>query len=158
MNIQDLTKQYAKLPQAAALAKALGNVRERNIFLEGLLASAAPVLFGSVAGKCKQTVLFILQDTDEAGYFYHDLTQLLGTRQVLFFPSGYRRAAKYAQRDAANEILRTETLAALSAISGDDRGRKKASSDPQPPRSALPLGSSKNLGGLITQRFLQVIH
>ena len=130
------------------MAKALGNVRERNIFLEGLLASAAPVLFGSVAGKCKQTVLFILQDTDEAGYFYHDLTQLLGTRQVLFFPSGYRRAAKYAQRDAANEILRTETLAALSAISGDDRGREKASSDPQPPRSALPLGSSKNLGGL----------
>ena len=50
------------------------------------------------------------------GYFYHDLTQLMGTQDVLFFPSSYRRAIKYAQRDSANEILRTEVLARLSAL------------------------------------------
>ena len=63
------------------------------------------------------TTLFILQDVDEAGYFYHDLVQLLGEKQVLFFPSSYRRAVKYGQRDAANEILRTEVLARLTAPS-----------------------------------------
>ena len=31
----------------------------------------------------------------------------------MFFPSSYRRAIKYAQRDAASEILRTEVLAKL---------------------------------------------
>ena len=61
-------------------------------------------------------VLFILQDQDEAGYFYHDLTQVMGTDDVFFFPSGYRRAVKYGQRDSANEVLRTEVLARLSAL------------------------------------------
>ena len=40
----------------------------------------------------------------------------MGTQDVLFFPSSYRRAIKYAQRDSANEILRTEVLARLSAL------------------------------------------
>ena len=114
MNIQELEKIYARLPQVSALAQALGKSSVKTIFLEGLLGSAAPMLFGSLAPKCKSPLLFILQDAEEAGYFYHDLTQLLGDKDVLFFPSSYRRAIKYAQRDAANEILRTEVLARLS--------------------------------------------
>ena len=65
--------------------------------------------------RLKRSVLFVLDDADEAGYFYHDLTQMLGQESVFFFPSSYRRAVKYGQRDAANEILRTEVLARLSA-------------------------------------------
>lgn len=82
--------------------------------MQGLSASAAPVLFSTVAGKICKTVVFILQDADEAGYFYHDLTQIMGQDDVLFFPSSYRRAVKYGQRDAASEILRTEVLSRLS--------------------------------------------
>ncbi len=43
------------------------------------------------------------------------LTQMMGQEKVFFFPSSYRRAVKYGQRDAANEILRTEVLARLSS-------------------------------------------
>ena len=110
MNIQELEKIYAGLPQVSALAQALGKSSVKTIFLEGLLGSSAPILFGSLAPKCKSPLLFILQDAEEAGYFYHDLTQLLGDKDVLLFPSSYRRAIKYAQRDTANEILRTEVL------------------------------------------------
>jgi transcription-repair coupling factor (superfamily II helicase) len=120
---------YAQLPQVSALAKWMGKATRSSLSLQGLLASSAPVLFSAVATKCQSTVLFILQDADEAGYFYHDLMQLMGntaqlseetnsrhtnTQQVLFFPSSYRRAVKYAQRDPANEILRTEVLSSLT--------------------------------------------
>ena len=115
MKIEELEKVYAKLPQVSALAHEIGNPQVRRIFLDGLLGSSAPMLFGSLAAKCSSPVLFILQDSEEAGYFYHDLTQLLGQRRVLFFPSSYRRSVKYAQRDPANEILRTEALSQLSA-------------------------------------------
>ena len=91
---------------------------QRHIFLEGLLASSVPLVFSALAEKWQGSVLFILQDAEEAGYFYHDLTQLMGEQRVLFFPSSYRRSVKYAQRDPANEILRTEVLAALSSKSG----------------------------------------
>ena len=114
MNIQELSKQYAKTSQVKALAKAVVSVRDKNICLEGLLASSAPLVFSALASKCDTTILFLLQDAEEAGYFYHDLTQLMGSQQVLFFPSSYRRSVKYAQRDPANEILRTEVLSFLS--------------------------------------------
>ena len=114
MNIQDLERLYARLPQVSALAKEVEKSSVRAIFLEGLLGSSAPMLFASMVSKCKSRLLFVLQDAEEAGYFYHDLTQLLGSRDVLFFPSSYRRAIKYAQRDAASEILRTEVMARLA--------------------------------------------
>ena len=114
MNIQDLERLYAKLPQVSALAREIEKSSVRAIFLEGLLGSSAPMLFASMVSKCKSRLLFVLQDAEEAGYFYHDLTQLLDSREVLFFPSSYRRAIKYAQRDAASEILRTEVMARLA--------------------------------------------
>ena len=113
MNIQELEHQYARLPQLKALASELGKSSRNTIFLDGLLASSAPMLFASLAEKCPRRMLFVLQDAEEAGYFYHDLTQLMGTSDVLFFPSSYRRAVKYAQRDPASEILRTEVLSRL---------------------------------------------
>ena len=116
MNIQELERLYVQLPQVSALAKLLGKSSERHIFLDGLLGSSAPMLFAGLATKSQAQLLFVLQDAEEAGYFYHDLTQLMGTDDVLFFPSSYRRAVKYAQRDAASEILRTEVLTRLSAL------------------------------------------
>ena len=119
MEIRELCKQYAKRPQVKALAKTVENAAERRISVEGLLASGAPLVFGALATQCPATILFVLQDVEEAGYFYHDLTQLMGDDRVLFFPSSYRRSVKYAQRDAANEILRTETLSRLAAGTTD---------------------------------------
>ena len=113
MKIQELEQQYARLPQLKALASELGKSSGKTIFLEGLLASSAPMLFASLSAKCPRRMLFVLQDAEEAGYFYHDLTQLMGTSDVLFFPSSYRRAVKYAQRDPASEILRMEVLSRI---------------------------------------------
>lgn len=115
MDIKDIRQLYAMAPQTGALLKLLQDKQGDNIFLQGQQASATPLLFASVAEKTVQTFLFVLQDADEAGYFYHDLTQVMGTENVLFFPSSYKRSVKYGQRDSANKILRTEVLAKVSA-------------------------------------------
>ena len=115
MDIQDIKQLYAKAPGTVALCKLLQENRGSNIFLQGQQASATPLLFAAVGTEIKQTFLFVLQDADEAGYFYHDLTQVMGTQNVLFFPSSFKRSVKYGQRDSANEILRTEVLARVSA-------------------------------------------
>ncbi len=143
MEIRNISNIYTALPQCGAFLKAISDESVRHVFLGGLLASSAPVFFSAVAERLNSklktqnscsgkrlfessaklktlTAVFILQDNDEAGYFYHDLTQILGTDDVLFFPSSYRRAVKYGQRDAANEILRTETLSRLAALTSVD--------------------------------------
>ena len=121
------------------MVKSLEDETIRRLFLKGLVASSAPMLFSSVAGELRRTIVFILNDADEAGYFYNDLlttverpqqdaeqpvshTREEGAYVPLFFPSSYRRAVKYGQKDAANEILRTEVLSRLAAEQGAGEG------------------------------------
>ena len=113
MDISELQRIYAGHPNTAGLAALLEDSSVRTIFLGGLHASAAPLFISSFIRENKQTFVFILGDQEEAGYFYHDLTQVNGEENILFFPSSYRRAVKYGQKDAANEILRTEVLSRL---------------------------------------------
>lgn len=124
MNIQDIQKLYGVLPQGNALIKTMEEKSVRTVFLQGLLASATPMFFASIVKRWQKTLLFVLNDNDEAGYFYNDLKTIAmpenekdQATEVLFFPSSYRRAVKYGQRDAGNEILRTEVLSRLSVIS-----------------------------------------
>ncbi len=133
MKINDLQKLYATLPQTGALCHHLSDKAIRQVALRGLVASSAPVFFAALARKIQIPTLFILQDADAAGYFYNDLNTVVGdsgTAEVLFFPSSYKRAVKYGQRDAANEILRTEVLARISsnasaANAGDNAGNSR---------------------------------
>ena len=113
MKIEELRTLYASLPQLGALAKLLKDGKTRHISLNGLVASAPALYFAAFAERCPYPILFILEDADTAGYFHNDL-KALGIEPFLL-PSSYRRAVKYGQRDAGSEILRTETMAALSA-------------------------------------------
>lgn len=113
MKIEELRTLYASLPQLGALAKLLKDGKTRHISLNGLVASAPALFFAAFAERCPYPILFILEDADTAGYFHNDL-KALGIEPFLL-PSSYRRAVKYGQRDAGSEILRTETMTALSA-------------------------------------------
>jgi transcription-repair coupling factor (superfamily II helicase) len=108
LNIQDLLLLYDAHPGINSLEQSL---REGGACaaVTGLVASAVPLGIASLHLR-GESFLCLLNDDDEAGYFYHDLTQLLPDSPVYFFPSAYRRAIKYGHKDPVNEILRTETL------------------------------------------------
>ncbi|MDR2860016.1 MAG: DEAD/DEAH box helicase, partial [Mediterranea sp.] len=108
MTATDFLRQYSRHPYIKALETLLENPSAKHIYCEGLRGSSSSLLFSILANA--RPFIFILNDLEEAGYFYHDMTQLLGTERILFFPSSFRRAVKYGQKDAANEILRTEVL------------------------------------------------
>ncbi len=113
MDITSLQAIYAAHSNTKALTSLFANPSVKTIYLEHLCASSAPLFFSGFIGAAKFPFLFVLNDLEEAGYFYHDLVQICGEDHILFFPSSYRRAIKYGQRDSANEILRTEVLSRL---------------------------------------------
>lgn len=125
MEIKDLITLYAQSPMVRGLRKLVSDSDVKHASISGVsVPSALALAWASLSQAsaddaktpvCPGCSLFVLNDADEAGYFYHDLTQMLGTKQVLFFPSSYKRKVKYGQKDAGNEILRTEVLAKLSA-------------------------------------------
>jgi len=100
-----------------ARAKALrALLRSDKSEATGLAGSAAAVLLAALpslghAAWSKVPILVCGDSLDDAGYLYHDISRLLGTDAVSFFPSGYKRDIKYGQEDAPSQIMRTETLA-----------------------------------------------
>ncbi|MGV8962405.1 MAG: transcription-repair coupling factor [Candidatus Saccharimonadaceae bacterium] len=111
MEISKLLQLFGANANIAAASKLLNDVKTLSV--KGLHGSSKPLFAASLFDRINKPFLYILNNLENAGYFYHDLTQLLSDTKVLFFPSGYKRAAKYGQIDPANEILRTEVLERL---------------------------------------------
>ena len=112
MKTNDLSEFILEKPRFSALQKLIFD-NEPNIYLQGLQGSAAATFLAPLKNNSAKCYIFILNDLEDAGYFYHDLIQISGEEKVLFFPSGYKRAIKYGQNDPANEILRTEVLSRI---------------------------------------------
>ena len=111
MEISKLLQLFGSTPNVTIAGKLLGEAKVLSV--KALHGSSKPLFAASLYARDAKPYLYILNDLENAGYFYHDLIQLLGSEKVLFFPSGYKRAAKYGQVDSANEILRTEVLGRL---------------------------------------------
>ncbi|MDE6343354.1 MAG: transcription-repair coupling factor, partial [Muribaculaceae bacterium] len=84
-----------------------------------LAGSAQSLVVAAVAELCASApVLLIAESADAAGYFYHDITRVLGEEAVAVLPSAYKRDIRYGQIDAPSVILRTDALARWSSPDG----------------------------------------
>ena len=113
MTISELQSVYAAHPNTKGLATIIKDGGIKTVYVDGVHASCMPLFFSAFIKENPSVYVFVLNDNEEAGYFYHDMVQANGDADILFFPSSYRRAIKYGQKDAANEILRTEVLSRL---------------------------------------------
>ncbi len=102
----------ASSEEVRELAKRIRTGKAKELRADGLCGSSVALLLASIMnGRGNNpNMLVVMNDMDDAGYLYHDLTQMMGDERVLFFPSSYKRAIKYNQKDAGNEILRMQTL------------------------------------------------
>ena len=102
----------ASSDEVRELAKRIRTGKAKELRADGLCGSSVALLLASIMnGRGNNpNMLVVMNDMDDAGYLYHDLTQMMGDERVLFFPSSYKRAIKYNQKDAGNEILRMQTL------------------------------------------------
>ncbi len=59
--------------------------------------------------------MLLLDDKEEAAYYLNDLEQLLGDKDILFYPGSYRRPYQIEETDNANVLLRSEVLNRISS-------------------------------------------
>ncbi len=150
LNITQLQQRVEKHPNMAAAGSLLKNVHVLSV--TGLHGSSRPMFAVGLFHKLPSVYLYILNDAETAGYFYHDVTQIMGPGEVLFFPSAYKRSSKYGQLDAANEVLRTETLSRLQSehesliiVSYPDALAEKTVSGEQLKESTLSVAVNERL-------------
>ncbi len=117
MDFIDLLKRLEDNSRVLAVEKWLDDGKVQNIVLKNINGSFRALLFAALYRRSKGQWFIVLNDAETAAYFYHDLTQVLGNEEVLFYPVSYKGNGKYGERekDPANEILRMEVLDRISS-------------------------------------------
>lgn len=115
MEAKELQKIYSAHAGVDALVKLRDENGKKSVLIDGLTGSSAALVLSGLKERLPgQTFMIILNDVEEAGYMYHDIVQVCGEENTLFFPSSFRRAMKYGHEDDANRILRTEVMSRLT--------------------------------------------
>lgn len=81
-----------------------------KIHLKGLIGSSKTILLANLFRKSSKAFTILLNDREEAAYFYDDLNNLGLTENTLFFPSSFKRSIHYGQTEQENIVQRTEVL------------------------------------------------
>ena len=85
--------------------------REKNHFqITNLVGSSLSFVISETFKKVDKPYLLIFNDKEEAAYYLNDFEQLLGDKNVLFYPGSYRRPYQIEEVDNANVLLRSEVL------------------------------------------------
>ncbi|MBK5279521.1 MAG: transcription-repair coupling factor [Bacteroidia bacterium] len=82
--------------------------------IKGLSGSLDALLIAAVYKASRSSHVIVLHDKEEASYFLNDLQNLLGQKEVLFFPMSYKRPYEYDEVENANILMRAEVLNQLS--------------------------------------------
>jgi len=83
---------------------------KQQIQISNLTGSSLSFLISEVFKETEKPFLLIFEDKEQAAYYLNDLEQLLGEKNLLFYPASYRRAYQLEETDNANILLRSEVL------------------------------------------------
>ncbi|WP_446051024.1 transcription-repair coupling factor [Zobellia laminariae] len=83
---------------------------DHAIILKGLTGSSLSFVFSDIFQNSDRPFLLIFNDKEEAAYYLNDLEQIIGEKDVLFYPGSYRRPYQIEETDNANVLLRAEVL------------------------------------------------
>ena len=104
--IANFYEQFEKVNQVAEAFKQ----NDHQITMSNLVGSSLSFVISSLFNKTEKPFLLLFNDKEEAAYYLNDLEQLIGEKDVLFYPDSYRRPYQIEDTDNANVLLRAEVL------------------------------------------------
>ncbi len=110
MRKEDFLKAYASDGFIHTIGESLKSTDDRIFQLKGIVGSLDAVLAVVLFRHLLKTQLIILHDKEEAAYFHSDIQNLMGDKEVLFFPTSYKRPYEYDETENANILQRAEVL------------------------------------------------
>ena len=109
MSKQTIVNKYQKSVQKQQILTQLQH--DKNHFqISNLVGSSLSFVISEVFKEADTPFLLIFNDKEEAAYYLNDFEQLLGDKNVLFYPGSYRRPYQIEETDNANVLLRSEVL------------------------------------------------
>ncbi|MEN8185673.1 MAG: transcription-repair coupling factor [Bacteroidota bacterium] len=109
MSKQSILNIYDRSEKVGRIVKLLEQEKS-NLHFSRLTGSSFSFVTASIFKKTEKPFLIICNDKEEAAYYLNDLEQLLGDKNILFYPGSYRRPYQIEETDNANVLLRAEVL------------------------------------------------
>lgn len=110
MDTKDLLQQYLSSPVVVKLTEMFKGQQDLKYRLVNNAGSVTPVLVGAIRITRPGLRIVVLNDREEAAYFYNDMLASASEKQVVFLPSSYRRMIKEEEKDNDSVLVRTEVL------------------------------------------------
>ena len=98
--------QSSKFKEIVQQLKAQNN----HFQISNLVGSSLSFAIAATFKQIEKPFLLLFSDKEEAAYHLNDLEELIGERNVLFYPGSYRRPYQIEETDNANVLLRAEVL------------------------------------------------
>jgi len=114
LETSEFLKYFEGQAQFSEMLKCLDTPPGRKICLQGLIGSSKTITIANLYKRAGKTIIVLLNNREEAAYFFDDLNNLGLTGETLFFPPSYKRSVLYNQPEHENIVLRTEVLNKLS--------------------------------------------
>ena len=113
MTQSSIQQLFSQSPQTRKLRDAIAKTEPSappRVHLKGLTGSSLSFVLADVFQHSEKPFLLVFDDKEEAAYYLNDLEQLVGVKDVLFYPGSYRRPYQIEETDNANVLLRAEVL------------------------------------------------
>lgn len=92
---------------------------QSHVQVKGMAGSLDAVMAAAVYHSLSRLCLFVASDREEAAYLQNDLVNLLG-KEVLYYPTSYKRPYHYEEIENANVLMRAEILNKLNVAIPDN--------------------------------------
>lgn len=112
VNVRDLINRFKTDQRVLAIAKSLNSSKSKTQ-IKGLVGSSDAVIALATYFLQHKPQLFVLPNREEAAYFSSDLESILG-KEILLFPSSFRKPFEFTQVDTSNVLARAEVLNELN--------------------------------------------
>lgn len=120
MNIFSIFTNHSGIQE---LVEGLRVQTANRIRLKGLAGSSKALATAACFSQHGTSQLLVMNDKEEAAFFYNDLAQFLPAEKLFFFPSSYKRSVQYGQTLPDAVVQRTDVLNLLPSLEhGKDIG------------------------------------
>lgn len=122
LNLSDLLSHYRKGENNRLLVEAIKSDIRARAFINGLRGSINSLLVAAFYKELPRVTIVVLSDKESAAYFTNDIENIFGEqefnfhkRNVLFYPTSYKRPYELEKVDNTNALSRTEALKRLGS-------------------------------------------
>ena len=116
--IEQLFDKFSQTSSQKAIEKAL--LKKTCTLIKGIVGSGISFRLVTAFHKLDLNLLLVLDNAEQAAYYFNDIEQLLNKTQVFYFPASYREAYRPEATNNANVLQRSEVLKKL----GDNNKKK----------------------------------